>query len=117
MKDLQELFETLGTEEMYKLADLMDKKSVNPKNVKKVLDYIAKVYCGEMGVQEAELNAEEMEKLINSFSMSVALYTNVIKGNMEIVEGRMMLTDGESCKFRLTSQGIQSVENLIAAVK
>lgn len=113
MKDLQELFESIGADEVNNLAQLIDKKSLNPKSVKKVLDYISIVYCGEMGVDEAELNTGQIDKLYESFTMSVALYANILKGDMEIVQGRIKLTDGNACKFTLTKQGIESVEKML----
>lgn len=113
MQDLQELFETMSVADFAQLTKLIDKKSLNNNSVKKVLNYIAQVYCAEMGIQEADVSSEEMDNLINSFTTSVALYANVAKGDMEIVSGRLKLTDGNSCSFSLTQQGIRNVENMI----
>lgn len=113
MQDLQELLETMSVVDFTKLTKLIDKKSLNNDSVNKVLNYISQVYCAEMGVDEAELSSEEMDTLINSFTTGVALYANVTKGDMEILHGRMKLTDGNSCSFKLTQQGIRNVENMI----
>lgn len=110
MKDLQELFETLGHDEVKRLAELVDKKSVNPKNIETVLNHVSAVYCAEMGVDEAEVTEKEMGKLLESFQMSCTLYLNVLIGHMEIKSGRLKLTDGESCSFGLTKAGIKHVE-------
>lgn len=112
MQDLQELFESLGTDEFTKLAELIDKKSLNPTSISRVHDYISIVYCGEMNVSEAEVDAEQMQQLIDSFILSVGLYASVVKGDM-IMKGRMRLTDGQSAKFSLTQQGISNVEQLL----
>jgi len=117
MQDLQELFESLGTEEMDKLAELIDKKNVNPKNAQKILDHIAVVYCAEKGISEAELTKEEMDELVNSFTMNVALYKSILEGHMQIKAGRIRLTDGTSCTFSLTDEGIRHVENMIGKTK
>lgn len=111
MKDLQELFESLGHDEMTKLSTLMDKKNVNPKSVQKIINYIATVYCGEMGVESAEVDDDKMEELYRSFCLSASIYGNVLIGHMEIKSGRMMLTDGNSCSFALTPEGVKNVEN------
>lgn len=113
MKDLQELFETMSTSDFTNLTELIDKKSLNNSSIKKVLDYISVVYCGEMGIEEAEVSKEKMEELIDSFTMSISLYANVLKGDMKIVSGRIKLTDGKSCSFSLTPQGISHVENMM----
>lgn len=113
MKDLQDLFESLETEEFDNLIELQDKKSLNPTSVKKIMNYISMVYCAEKGLQEAEVSQEEMKELIDSFNISIALYANIKKGHMEITKGRMMLTDGNSCSFSLTPEGIKHAESLI----
>lgn len=110
MKDLQELFETMSVSDFTKLTQLIDKKSLNNNSARKVLSYISQAYCAEMGVEEAEVSSDEMDTLIDSFTTSVALYASVAKGDMEIVSGRLKLTDGSSCSFSLTQQGIRSVE-------
>lgn len=117
MKDLQELFESLGTDEFNKLSELMDKKSANPQSVKKFFDYISQVYCGEKQLDEAEISAEEMTNLIQSFTTNVAIYTNVIKGHMEIKGGRLKLTDENDCTFCLTPEGIKHVEGMLEQSK
>jgi|SRR6185369_12923966 len=113
MKDLQELFESMGTDEFQKLAVLIDKKNINPQNLKKIIDYIGKVYCAEKGINNAEISHEEMVMLVESFTMSIALYQNILNGHVEIKSGRITLTDGSSCSFTLTREGIEHVEATI----
>lgn len=113
MKDLQEIFESMSTKDFTHLVTLIDKKILNDQSVKKIMDYISMAYCGEMNIKEAQVSEDKMDELINSFSMSVALYANILKGHMVIKKGRIKLTDGESCKISLTEEGIKSVENML----
>ena len=113
MKDLQELFESLGTDGFEKLVSNLDKKSLNPKTAQTIMDCISMVYCGEKNIEEAELTEEEMNILFESFSTSVAIYEGVRKGHMQINSGRMMLTNGESCSFSMTPEGIKHVEQML----
>lgn len=114
MKDLQELFESMGTDAFNNLAELVEKKSINPRNQQIIIDMISLVYCSEKGLDEIELTEEELNKVFEDFSLNVAFYANVIKGHMEIMNGRIMLTNGESASFKLTPEGIKHVESLIS---
>lgn len=113
MKDLQELFETLPVKDFYDLAAMVDKKSLNPQSVDKVLNYISVVYCGEMGVNEATLSNDEMDKLLENFNISISLYEGVLRGYMRIVNGRIRLTDNNHCSLQLTPDGISHAKTLI----
>lgn len=112
MRDLQELFETMGSKEFADLSALMDKKNLNPKSAEKIFEYISDAYCAEKSVEEAEVNETEMDKLYNDFCISVSLWQNILIGHMEITEGRMMLTNGD-CKFAMTPKGTKHVEENI----
>lgn len=113
MKDLQELFETMTVSEFTALSSMIDKKSLNNKSMKKILDYVAQAYCSEMGVKEADVSEKEMDDLIDAFTFSVALYANILNGGMQITSGRIKITDNSSCIMRLTDQGIRTAESLI----
>src|SRR6476620_3205871 len=113
MKDLQELFESLGTDEVKRLAGLSEKKNINPQNMNRVVKMISEVYCAERGIDEAEISGKQMTDLMFSFSTSLSIYSNIIDGYMEIVSGRIKLTDGLSCHFRLTKEGVKHVESII----
>lgn len=116
VKDLQELFEFLGHDEIDRLVQLQDKKNVNPKNLEKVLDYISDVYCNEKDIEEANVTSDQMTKLVEDFFMCATLYLHVLNGVMEM-SGRLMLTDGENCKFKLTAKGKESAEKIIKGLK
>ena len=113
MKDLQEFFEQMGYDKFKELSTLMEKKNLNPKSQALIGGYIGTIYCAEKNVDEANLTTEEMQEVWDSFFMSVAIYENVLNGHMEIKDGRMMLTDGKSCSFSLTKEGIESVEKML----
>src|SRR5262245_56722106 len=113
MKDLQDYLERLPSAEFDKLCETIDKKSLNNNSIKFIMDAIAIIYCAEMGVEEAEVSRETMEKLIEDFNVSVSLYKNICIGHMKINKGRMKLTDGNSCLMSLTPEGIAHVENLL----
>lgn len=43
MKDLQELFESMGTDAFNNLAELVEKKNINPRNQQIIIDMISLV--------------------------------------------------------------------------
>lgn len=116
MKNLHDLFESMTTKEFAQLLAIQEKKNINPVNQKKILDYVSIVYCAEKKVKEAEVTQDEMILLIDDFFASLSLYANVVLGKMKVVSGRIKLTDGNSCRFSLTQQGIQFAQQLIKSL-
>jgi hypothetical protein len=112
MKDLQDLFEEIGYEEVKWLSECSDKKSLNPTSVEKILDYVAKVYCAENNIQEQLVDEAALIKMCQDIQFNASIYLGVLDGHMEITSGRLTLTGvGEQANFRLTKKGIDHVEN------
>lgn len=118
MDSLQDLFEKIGYDEVMRISELSGKKSINPDSADKMAGYIFTAYHLETGIplENISLSNEQLDEYWRNLYLSASLYINVLNGDMDIVEGKIKLTDGEFAKFSLTDKGIESVERKIKKI-
>lgn len=115
MNDLQTLLDGTTLESLNNLSAIMDKEELSQSEATNVWGIISNILYEETGTEPEmdDLTNEEINKWIDIFKTSVALYIAVRQGHMKIVSGRIKLTDGENAKLSLTERGTSYVENKI----